>query len=302
MSDDTIKNANVNTDSDSIGTPLSLCPESSAIDSNGIVSGNCDSVTPEPFTIYEFTPPITPHSLPLPCYTKQDVLSRLYQQRPRKTSSNPKWRNYTSSLESYEEAVKREYILLQRNFDYTQQYPDYHVTINFHTAMTIKDFSLIRNKAFSHLVQDGIRAYYVHEPSRRSWLHIHAMMIYSGKKETLKDSVKEAFMKAGLQYGTDFHFNISPFKGTDADYQRLCSYILKFTGRRTTPRIPTLFVTGLGIRKVGTIGQWFVKPKKVLWKEYCDEVRQRYPGQIKQVTSVASPVLCLQENPSDTSE
>ena len=83
-------------------------------------------------------------------------------------------------------------------------------------------------------------------------------------------------MKAGLDYGTDFYVKAKRVNATDDDYRRLCSYILKFTGRRKTPRVPILFLPGLRIRKVGMIGKWFCKPKKVLWKEYLDEVRRKH--------------------------
>ena len=258
MPDNTIKFENINADTTSASVSLS----------GETLQVNCAASPATPFTIYEFT------TLPMP--QPPPVLNELYQKNPRKSSSDPKWRSCTHSLESYENAVKKEYQLLQRNFEYTQEYPDFHVSINFHNAMRIEDFSKIRGKAFGRLVQAGIKAYYVHEPSRSGWLHIHAMVIFSGKKEALKDIVKKAFVKAGLEYETDFHCNIIPFKGTDDDFRRLCSYILKFTGARNTPHSPVLFTRGLRIRKVGMIGKWFFKPKNVLWKEYIDEMLRKH--------------------------
>ena len=211
------------------------------------------------------------------------VCDRLYQENPRVLTSRIRsarswWRNYTCSLESYERAARKEFILLMRNFMYTQKFPDFHTIIVFHNPMSIKEFSKIRNQAFAKLAKEGVRAFYVHEPSKKSWLHIHALTIFDGNKNSLRTLVKEVFMETGLEYGRDkdFHVNIKLVNPTFKDYWRLCCYILKFKGRRKHKRrIPLLFQKGLSIRKTGMIGKWFAKDKGKLWEEYRDECEQR---------------------------
>ena len=144
-----------------------------------------------------------------------------------------------------------------------------------------------RKKAFERLKQWGVTAYYVQEPSKRSWLHIHAMVICDSKKKRLKDKAKEAFTLAGLTYGRDFHVNVKPVNPTHNDYRRLCSYILKFNGRRASNRrVPSLFLKGLGLRKIGKIGTWFVKTKGELWEEYREEIRQKNKNNTLAITPI----------------
>ena len=126
------------------------------------------------------------------------ILHKLYQVNPRKSSGRPHYRSFTDSLEAYERAAKKEYILLMRNFEQSGVYPDYHVVIGIHTPMPIKAFATIRKKAFERLKQWGVLAYYVHEPSKKSWLHIHALAIYDGDADDLRARIKEAFMIAGM--------------------------------------------------------------------------------------------------------
>ena len=242
-----------------------------------------------PFTISEFTTsyPLSYEPNTPPIHVK------LYQTNPRKSSGKFYCRTFTDSLESYERAVKKEYILLMRNFMHTQKFPDFHIMVNIYRPMAIKEFSRIRGKVFGILKESGIRAYYVHEPSEKSWIHIHALVNFDGTKEVLRKKVKEEFVRTGLEYGRDFRFKLKAVNPTYTDYKRLCSYILKFNGQRIEPRIPLLFLKNLGLRKAGCIGCWFVKGKGKLWEEFRKERMRKCIGQIEQdTTSVASyPVL-----------
>ena len=203
-------------------------------------------------------------------------MNPLVQQNPQVSSGLPHYRSFSSSLATYERAARKEYILLMRNFAYTEQYPDFHVVIGFHKLMPIQDFSKIRNKAFGKLVKEGVKAYYVHEPSE-AWIHIHAIAMYDGKISDLRKNIKESFTSAGLKYREDFHVKVKPINPTFTDYKRLCSYILKFNGKRiSNRRVPDLFEKGSKLRKMGTIGKWFVKGKKVLWQEYRKELEQKH--------------------------
>ena len=210
---------------------------------------------------------------------------KLYQEKPRKKSSKPGWRNYTHSLESCENAVRKQYIIMMLNFMYTQKFPNFHVIIGFHNPMQIKDFCKMRNKAFGHLAKNGVKAYYVHEPSKDGGLHIHQMVIYDGDADNLRALIKEALEKAGLKPRQDFHVNVKSAVPTFEGYKGLCAYILKFNGKRTNPRTPRLFLTGLKIRKVGMIGKWFAKPKRVIWEEYREAVKQKHEKPVERGNS-----------------
>jgi hypothetical protein len=210
----------------------------------------------------------------------------IYQENPFPTSGI-KWghvRSFTFSLQSYERAAKRKYILLMRNFDSTKQYPDYHVIITFYRQMPIKDFSKKLSKAFEYLVRWKVRGFYVHEPSpSRNWLHTHMGAIYGGRKNDLRKCVKYALALAGLTYGKDFKVKVKPFISTSKDFRRFCAYILKFNGKRkTNPQTPVLFVKGFGLRKTGSFGKWFVKPQWQLWEEYLKELRMKRAQQAGQ--------------------
>ena len=87
------------------------------------------------------------------------------QSNPRLTSGNhPLYkhsRSYTFSLESYEYAAYREYIILMRNFNETQQFPDYHVIITVKNKMSVKAFLDLKAKVFAKLDRWKLSGYYV---------------------------------------------------------------------------------------------------------------------------------------------
>ena len=217
----------------------------------------------------------------------------LHQKKPRITSGNhPIYkhkRSFTHSPVSYERAGQKEYIILMRNFEYTKEYPNFHVIATFQKQMSIVDFSNIRNIAFTYLGKWKVRGYFVHEPTpSRNGLHIHIATIYGRTQDDLRDCVKYAWEYSGLKYDQDFHVIVKPIAEPDKDYKRLCSYILKFNGKRKTNlRTPRLFIKGLRLRKTGSFGKWFVKTKKELWAEYREECRIR--REARQALSVQSP-------------
>jgi hypothetical protein len=204
----------------------------------------------------------------------------LIQQNPRATSVgiHAHRRSFTHSLESYEMAAKRVYILLVRNLEATNRCVNFHVIIGFHNPKPIKDFSNTRNKAFNSLKQWKVRGFYVHEAteSTMALLHIHVAVIYDGEREDLRKLIKYAFILAGLEYDKDFHVKIQSVDSSVEDCKRLFSYILKFSGRRAIRRTPELFIKNLGLHKTGTFGKWFVKPQAVLWKEYREELQRKH--------------------------
>jgi hypothetical protein len=200
--------------------------------------------------------------------------------------------SFTYALDSYERAARREYIKLMRNLVDTQQYPMYHVIVNFYSPMPIKVFAEKRNKAHGYLKRWKVRAYYVHEPTvSRDWLHIHMMVIYGGGQDDLRECVKIAWELVGLKYRQDFRVKVRPVGATVKDYSRLCAYILKFNGKRKTNRYtPDMFVKDLGLRKTGTIGKWFAKPKGKIWKEYREELRLKHEQQSgKDIADIHEP-------------
>ena len=214
-----------------------------------------------------------------------DMQSIIIQANPRATAgNNPLYKDkpsFTYAWDSYERAARREYIKLMRNLVDMQQYPGYHVIVNFYNPMPVKIFIEKRSRAHGYLARWKIRGYYVHEPTRfRDWLHIHMMAIYGGGRKDLRECIKIAWELAGLKYGNDFRVKVFPVGATIKDYRRLCAYILKFNGKRKKNRYtPDLFCTGLGLRKIGTIGKWFAKTKGKIWKEYLEELRLMHEQQ-----------------------
>ena len=204
----------------------------------------------------------------------------IFQDNPYPTSGigNELMRSFTFSLQSYELAAKKRYILLMRNFDYSKQYPDYHAVINFLKRMPIENFSKKRRIAFEYLKRWGTRGYYVHAPTlSRNFLHVHMLAIYGGSKEDLQTCIKLAFTIAGLTYGKDFRVKVFPVGATDKDFKRLCSYVLKFNGKRKTNRYtPVLFSRNLGLHKTGSFGKWFVKPQRNIWNKYRAQLRLKH--------------------------
>ena len=202
----------------------------------------------------------------------------IFQENPRQFSAKEYEyrRSFTYSLQSYELYAKKHFIILMRNLDYTKQYPNYRIIINFYKRKPIKDFSKELSKAFDHLKRWGVRGYYVFEPTpSRNWLHINLLTIYGRSLDDLKECIRYAFMYVGLTYRKDYHYSIKPIPATDKDYQRVCAYFLKFNGKRKTNRYsPVLFIKGLGLRKTGSFGNWFFKTMGNLWQEHREERRE----------------------------
>ena len=238
--------------------------------------------------------------------TNQSTLSEdkgeqlIYQKKSRQNSALG-WEHrpsFTHSLQSYELSAKKQFILLMRNLIETKQYPQYHVIINFYKRMPIKVFLEKRKKAHGYLTRLKVRGYYVHEPTEsRNWLHLHMLTIYNGSRSDLKKCIKYAWMTTGLTYGKDFRVKVFPVGATDKDYQRTCCYILKYSGKRKTNRFtPKLFIKNLGLRKTGSFGGWFAKPKKTIRNEYREELRlkrEQQAGQSKPNQLVVEELFTL---------
>ena len=204
------------------------------------------------------------------------IYTKLHQENPSWSIGIHHWRNFKKSLHSYELAVKKQYIILMRNYEITNQLPDYHVFINFLTPMVLDDFKAARSKAFETLSKLGVRAFYVHEPGRESWLHIHSLMIFDRSKNVLRNHIREAFESTGLVYKQDFKVTVKAMNKTEKDFRRLSSYILKFNGKRKyNLHTPLLFLEEISLRKVGQFGKWFAKGKGKIWEEHREKCRKR---------------------------
>ena len=281
-----------NTLSDNVDsqTDTNVCEQSESICSKPNVGSDTDKVLvwncATPFFMYKIEEPLPNSTSSLPVF----LYPKLYQASPPSTLGIHFYRNYKTSYLSYEHAVRKQYIILMRNSDITSVYPDHHVILNFHTPMVLDDFSIIRGKAFSRLSRLGVRAFYVHEPSRKGWLHIHLLSIFDGSADVLRENIKQSFSSSGLVYGQDFHVKVKPVNKTQTDFRRLCSYILKFNGKRKdNRRNPLLFLKEVGLRKVGTIGQWFAKSKGEIWAEYIEE-RRKHSEQVNNGVLSVKPI------------
>jgi len=211
----------------------------------------------------------------------------LYQRKPKESSGTHEIygnkRSYTDSLQSYERAARKEFVILMRNLRHTWEYPDYHIVVTFQKQMSIREFSEKRNKAHDHLKDWGVRGYFTHEPTvSRDGVHLHMLAIYERSEEDLRLCIQLAWEYEGLKYNTDFQVKVLPLEPSISDCERIFSYLLKYNGgRETNLRKPVLFNKGLGLRKTGSFGKWFAKSKKLYWEEHCEEMRLRHehPGE-----------------------
>ena len=194
------------------------------------------------------------------CNVSQDIKSMkpeiLFQFPPRQRNTFctvPHRKNWTASMETYQNAAKREYDLLMAN----HREGNHEIVIGYLKEYGIQDllnhFSLIKE----HLTNDGIIAYQVAEITRDGYgkpvnrIHYHFLIDYHHSKRRLVNAFKEACLYAGLQVGTgkDCMVKYRPIPDS-VEFERRCRYILKY---KKYQRRAILFRPKTGIDKTGMV-------------------------------------------------
>jgi hypothetical protein len=203
--------------------------------------------------------------------------SRLYQLNPLPYRNQPfKLKSWTDTVAGYmneadklARCVMRNKKLMKRDYPWT-------VTINIEKELTPTEVKSVWQKVCRKLKSFNIIALWVREPSRKNHVNYH-LVVSNAMTQAELDRVIELSMPGRKEI--NWHKQVDPVKN-QWSYAR---YIVKAkTGaevngkwvRDKHRRKRLMFKSNLNLRKLGTIGRFWMKPKKKLWDE-IKETEQR---------------------------
>jgi hypothetical protein len=204
----------------------------------------------------------------------------LYQSTPRRHNTyimQTSRRNWTDSLDTYQNAARREYHLLLANHRQGQHW----ITLNYHCEYFAHEIKSTWSKLKVLLKKEGIIAFAVVEFTTRNidlhdgrcvkypnnCVHYHFLVDSSLSENQLRGIFNQACIDAGL-VKNEFvvHYESIPDRKA---FEHKCEYTLKYN--KFADRA-ILFQPKTGINKVCSIGRWFINAdgtrasKAKIWK------------------------------------
>lgn len=182
-----------------------------------------------------------------------NTITNLYQERPYRMSTYRLHKSYstTDSLESYNNAARREVCILLRN----RRKAKHEIVIHHLTELPLKQVHETWRKIKGYLKKSGIVAWTVTEITRdnrsKPTNRIHRHLLIDGKwsDKTLRRLFKDSCLCSGLEK-KDFRI----------DYRTIPNFKKKvfYATKCNRPNEVILFTKHTGIRKFEAIGPWFL--------------------------------------------
>ncbi len=209
----------------------------------------------------------------------------LYQTNPIKEKRNryrlpdgrlPKEKSWVDSLASYETEANQLTRCLVANREMAGENYTWLVTINFRVFLAPAKIKAVWRKSKEKLYKNGLVACWILEYSKNSNVHFHLLVRSKHSEEELKDLIESSLPN---RRKIPWHKNIKPVKKPPRKQpDRLLYYITKARLSKRTPAGARpildryaakrrLQKPGVGMRKFGTIGRFWVTPKKKIWAE-----------------------------------
>jgi hypothetical protein len=185
-------------------------------------------------------------------------------------------KSWTYSVESYCEKAKELTQCILKNRRLMKRPYRWFLTINFEDVM---EPALIKSRwktACDNLRDNGLIAIWVREPSRTNKVHHHLLVKNDISRKELAQIVEKSMPSRKTMR---WHKMIKPVKKG----WRLAFYLTKaklsgvVKGQYVEDyyaRKRLLFEANLGLKKFGTVGAFWEKPKKELWQEIAAEEKQ----------------------------
>ena len=194
----------------------------------------------------------------------------IYQQNPiyyvKQTFKPKSWTEtvvgYINEANELSQCILRNRRLMRRGYAWF-------VTINIEAVLTPEEITALWTKAKRKLEARGVIAIWVREPSRSNHCNYH-LIVREGMTKAQLEQVIEDSLPPRREIA--YHKQVERVK----DQFSLPYYITKGKMRGTVDGhvVPDgyadkrlLFKPNLGLRKYGTIGPFWVKPRKQLWEE-----------------------------------
>jgi len=194
----------------------------------------------------------------------------LYQTEPSYCEKSAhKLKGWTETLLGYFNEAEKLVQLLLRNRALMNRPYTWEVSINVEAVLSPAEITALWKKVCRKMEANGIVALWVREPSRSNHCNYHLLVKNELTKKELEDAIESAMPDRG---DIPWHKQVQPIK-SQFQYVR---YITKaktkafIKGKFILDRYADkrlLFQANLGLRKVGTIGKFWEKPKKQMWDE-----------------------------------
>ncbi len=163
--------------------------------------------------------------------------------------------------------------LMKRNYPWA-------VTINIRKVLSPHDIKEVWKKACRKLREKGIVAFWVREPSRKNHCNYHLIVKSQASQTALENAIDESMPdRATLPYHkqvkpviSQWHWNRYITKAKTIGYIKGKKVRDKYRRKRL------MFVPHLGLRKCGTIGDFWEKPKKEIWQDVIDTEKRIAEG------------------------
>ncbi len=194
----------------------------------------------------------------------------LFQKTPLfQTKSKFLPKDWTSCLKSYFYMANKLRSCLWSNLKLSNFTYRWFLTVYFWREMTAKEISSLWSKISLKLKRKGIVAFWIREPTRTNKVHYHLLIVNNTPKKELERIVDESFPLRSVVGG--WHKKNLPISNP----WNLIGYIVKAKipgfckGKSVVDRYAkkrVLFEPNTGLRKHGTIGDFWVHPMEALWK------------------------------------
>jgi hypothetical protein len=199
-------------------------------------------------------------------------LTPLYQENPPfYKSTGHKAKSWTDSIEGYLNEASKLTQCLVRNRKALKSRYTWFVTICVEKVMAPLDVNAWWRKAARNLERHGVVASWVREPTRTNSVHYHLILRSSHDERDLASIIERSLPSRQI---APWHRNIERIKGND---WHLLHYIskAKLAGKTEKGTVLSdlyrdkrlLFQPNLGIRKVGTIGKFWITSKSAIWND-----------------------------------
>ena len=208
---------------------------------------------------------------------------KIFQEQPPEWKpSAHKLKSWTDTIQGYlNEAKKLTHCLLENRKLARQPYT-WFVTIYMDVVMQPKEINDWWKKSVRNLQRKGVIAIWVREPTRTNKVHYHLILRSHHSKDELIRIIEQSL--PSRQLGR-WHKNVEQIEGSD---WRLLHYFTKAkcggyteSGKYVADlyaKKRLLFKSGLGIRKVGTIGPFWVKRREEIWQKVKDTEKRIAEG------------------------
>jgi len=165
--------------------------------------------------------------------------------------------------------------------DYTLE-----ASINIHAELPPHLIKQTWDKAKGRMKEHGVTALWIREPSLSNHCNYHLLVKSNHSEEEFKQIIEASMPPRSPRSNVPFHKHVSPI---DSQYH-YSRYITKaktagvVNGKEIKDKYRNkrlMFAPRLGLKKYGTIGPFWEKPKKVLWDEIIEIERRVAEGKEK---------------------